>query len=218
MDAKLQINGHSIGIGSTQDSAKTAGLKSLGLLHRLTLRGFLRRWGHEHKCMWIKNPEITFFDDFRTRSRGNNPAATSLEAIFGTSAYVLLRDNKVARLHVQLFRSVTYARGLANDFRRGAFESFGACRATEPTLIPRYLNDRQGGRDSLLCAWHDQSGFLICELTPTGDSCYVHVGAGRWPSVIEPGLTRQAATLNDVSDTSFFSQFSGHREPACKPQ
>jgi hypothetical protein len=158
--------------------------------------------------MWIKNPEITFFDDFRTRCQGVNPAATSTEAIFGTSVFVVLRDNNVVRLHVQLFRSVTYARGLANDFRRNAFELFGACRASEPTLIPRYLNDSQGGRDSLLCAWHDQTGYLICELNPTGNSCFIHIGDGHWPSAYEQKLTWQAATLDDVSDTRFFSQFS----------
>ena len=209
MDAKLKINSHSIGIGSTQDSAKTAGLKSIGLLGRLTLRGFLRRWGDDHTCaMWIKNPEITFFDDFRTRSQGNDPAATDPEAIFGTSVFIVLRDSNVVRLHVQLFRSVTYARGLANDFRRNAFELFGACRVSEPTLIPRYLNDRQGGRDSLLCAWHDQTGYLLCELSPTGNSCYIHIGTGHWPSVNEQDLTWQAATLDDVSDTSFFATLS----------
>lgn len=209
MDAKLKVNGHPIGIGSSRISVESAGFRSLGLLLRFSLRDFLTKWGRDDKCaMWVKNPELVFFDDFRTRSKGNDPAATSQEAIFGTSAFAIFRDDAVVRLHVQLFRSVTYARGLANDFRRNAFEVLGACRTSEPTLIPRYLNDRQGGRDSLLSAWQDRSGHLICELNPEGDSCYIHAGIGQWPLDIERALTSQAATMDDLSDTSFFSQSS----------
>lgn len=209
MDTKLKVNGHPIGIGSTRSSLESAGFRSLGLLLRFSLRGFLTKWGRDDKhAMWVKNPEVIFFDDFRTRSQGNDPAATSPEAIFGTSTFAILRDDAVVRLHVQLYRSVTYARGLANDFRRNAFEMLGACRTGEPTLIPRYLNDRQGGRDSLLSAWQDRSGYLICELSPEGDNCYIHAGIGQWPLIIERALTSRAATMDDLSDTSFFSQSS----------
>ena len=209
MDAKLKVNGYPIGIGSTRNSVESAGFRSLGLLLRLSLSGFLAKWGRYNKCaMWVKNPELIFFDDFITRSKGNDPAATSLEAIFGTSVFAILRDDAVVRLHVQLFRSVTYARGLANDFRRNAFEMLGTCRSSKPILIPRYLNDCQGGRDSLLSAWQDRSGYLICELSPAGDSCFIHAGIGEWPLVIERGLTSRAATMDDLSDTSSFSQSS----------
>lgn len=207
MDAKLKVNGYSIGIGSTQNFVESAGFKSLGLLLRFTLRNFLRQWGRNDKCaMWIKNPEIIFFDDCSTLFQGNCPAATSSESIFGTSALVVLCDDAVVRLHVQLFRSVTFARWLANNFRRNAFEFFGACRTSEPILIPRYPNDRQGGRDSLLSAWQDQSGYLIFQLSPGGDSCYIHAGVGQWPTFIETSLTLQAISMGDLSDASFFSQ------------
>lgn len=49
---------------------------------RLVLGGYLTKSGANNKCaMWIKNPELVFFDEFRTRSQGNDPAATSPEAI-----------------------------------------------------------------------------------------------------------------------------------------
>lgn len=205
MDTNLQVNGHSIGLGSTRNSLERAGFSPLGLLLRFSLRGFLSKWGHYDKALWVKNPSFTFFDDFNTFSQGNDPSATDPEAIFATSVFSILRDNTVVRQHVQLFKSVTYARGLANDFRRNAFKTFGGCRSSEQILIPRFLNDRQGGRDSLLSAWQDQSGYVICELNPRGDSCYIHVGTGQIPSVIEHGLTSRATSIDDLSDTSFFS-------------
>ena len=204
MDAKLQVNGHAIGIGSTRNSIEKAGFRNLGLLMRLSLKGFLNKLGHYDNTLWVKNPQVIFFDDFRTFSQGNDPSATDPEAIFATSVFAILRDDTVVRLHVQLFKSVTYARGLANDFRRNAFKAFGACRSSEPTLIPRYRNDRQGGRDSLLSAWQDQRGYLICELNPRGDACYIHAGIGHLPPVIERDLTSRATAMDDLSDTSFF--------------
>ena len=207
MNPKLEVNSHLIGIGSTRDVIVVAGFKNLGSFQKIALKRFFGRWGGERKCMWIKNPEITFFDDFHTRSRGSDPTAASPDAIFGTSVYVLFREDYVVHLHVQLFGSITYARGLANDFRRNAFEQFGACLTSEPTLIPRYTNDLRGGRDSLICGWHDQNAYLLCELKRTGRNCYIHAGSGRWPSSLDTSLTRQAASLDDVSDTSFFTGF-----------
>ena len=201
MDIHLAANGQHLRLGMPEQTLASFGFSKPGLFLRATLRNFPRRFGDNYDYwLWLKNPEIVCFEDYRTRSLGNDPKATSLEAIFGTSIFAFIKDNVVIRLHAQIFKSAIYARGFAIDFRSCAFKVFGPCAHSKPIRIPRYPNDQKGVRDANLTFWNDQDQYLICELSSTGDNCYVHFCNGHVPAEIAASLTNSTSTIEELCE------------------
>lgn len=177
------------------------GFSKPGLFIRWMLKNLVIKWNV--KCdyiLWIKNPTIMCFDDYRTEAIPNSPLATTPEQIFATTVFALIRNNQTIQLEVQIFQSYTWARGFAIDFRDCALNRFGNCRCSKPTLIPRFRNDLNGIKDTKFCAWNTATDFLICEMSNTGDSCYIHWAEGDMPSNVEPLLTNSAGNIDEISN------------------
>jgi len=203
MDVKIKINGSILEIGSPAGDIVRAGFSHCGLFVRRPAKRYAKTYGIESdNALWIKNPEIICFDCYPIT--GNDPNARSSDAIYGTSAFAFFSTNNVSHLFFQIFGSVTYARGFANDFRVCAFTKLGSARFSKQIRIPRYLRDKDGGREAIFTAWSGAGRYIVCELRPMGDGCYIHIGHGDIPENIDCMLVNEANEIDDVSDNSFF--------------
>lgn len=201
MDIQLRVNGELLEFGMHRDNFLKTGYRKPGFFFRSRLKRSKKWTGFDGKSLvWLKNPEIISFNDSRTKIVGSDPNATSSEAIYGTSIFVFFEKNIPVHIAYQIFGSVIYARGFANDFRYCAFNKFGDCKFSSHIMIPRFHRDQRGERDAVYTAWSDSGNYLLCELKPSGDTCYIHFGSGSIPNEIDGMLINKAESLDMIND------------------
>lgn len=203
MDLHLLINNTHLELGAKQDLLATAQLLRPRLLLGFMTRIALRPWlGDYNDLRWAKNPTFEIFDDARTFSRGNDPQAVSPDEMYGTSVFVVLREDRAIQIHLQLFENFTFARGLAHDFRKIAMKRFGACRHSEKQLFPCLPNNAARLGDTAITVWSDETSNVICELGGKSDQCVIRYIESPLPKYIESRLTCETCDANELWEKS----------------
>lgn len=198
LDSSITVNGDTVYIGQTINELQS--FSAVGLLSKLALAP-LKQWGNNQgRWIWSKNPEIIFFGDLLTRVIGNDPQATSRELICGTSAYLHIQNNRVARLHTQIFSSIVIARDLGKTVRSDLFRLFGPCLCSGPIKLSRWPKDTSGTRDTLISAWETKLGHVVFQISQNGDGVFVHVIQGGIPHVIKNVLSHKAKNIHDLME------------------
>ena len=202
---KIQLNDAALELKQSVAELSGIGFSSCGFFMRMAIEKIARDLEVTSTgSLWIKNPEITFFDDFRTAMIGNDTNATSSDMIYGTSAIYFKKINNLPHFTFQMFGSFIASKGLSSSFRACAFREIGSCRFSEQVRIPESRRDSEGRRDSIFTAWAERHLYVVCQLKTSGDGFFIHVGHGDIPEAINSKLIHSADNVSSIFDIASF--------------
>lgn len=194
MDINLKVNGNPIHLGLAKKRFLQAGFVRPGFFTRRMLKELP---GNTGNIIWIKNPTIQCLEDESTEIIPMITRPTDLEDICGTSVFVFLKNERPCFGVLQVFASIRLATRFAYHFRVTAFCNFGSCRCSQPILVPDALG-LAAYKDALICAWEDQSGYIVCSLDYHSRSCVIRWGYGAIPGFLENSLTSSGKSIDDI--------------------